>query len=373
MQSAQKSSGGPRKARKRRASHNVFFTVKKKKKVSMPHPQPEPEPEPEWQPTGPFRFLDLPRELRDMVYEEVLAPITSLDTTTAAKVVSDRTQVVLPHERHKYLTDQPLVKAALLQTCKQVNGEASDALYRTHTFLATFDRHTKGTTETRRCRRCMVVTTVYPTTRYFDVPQHFYYPTKDPATRFPPRFSGSLDEKAKVFHEWDIERVRKLVLLFDNSDEVFSQRLFHYNKGDVVAGRRVMGYPHRFRGLHYMPALKEVRVCVMYAAATTWGKAFEQGKLKVVRPGMRVFLKSIMEAVPKGVVIKWGGTGEGFEVFPKESAVWVEGSHLGVVGEEVLRGVTEGIEGVERLEAEVFVRGSMVEDDEDLEADGAMN
>lgn len=94
------------------ATNNVALTIASLSLDNAPQPQPfEPT-----KPTTPFRFLDLPSELRLKVYGHYFAGLTR-----TIDIAPENTQLIY-------------AKTTLLRTCKQVYRESSHFFYANHTF-----------------------------------------------------------------------------------------------------------------------------------------------------------------------------------------------------------------------------------------------
>ncbi|KAF2814085.1 uncharacterized protein BDZ99DRAFT_231249 [Mytilinidion resinicola] len=84
-------------------------------------------PDEPWAPTGPFRFLDLPRELRDMVYGHIFNPLNGAVSKFDSPIIIQAAcgeRVVYDHSGFRLKQGH-----AIVQSCKQVCNEVKDTIY----------------------------------------------------------------------------------------------------------------------------------------------------------------------------------------------------------------------------------------------------
>lgn len=114
---------------------------------------------PEWRPSAKasstISFLDLPREMRDMIYQHSV-PINQ-DIPIDVRYPNSRTPYVPIGCRDK-ITPPPYANDALLRTCHQIHYELSELLYSSNTFsmICTFSKsapqpYAPAVVETRPC------------------------------------------------------------------------------------------------------------------------------------------------------------------------------------------------------------------------------
>ncbi|KAF2809926.1 uncharacterized protein BDZ99DRAFT_520021 [Mytilinidion resinicola] len=323
------------KKRKFQQTLDVYFSNKKNKTSTDTKSELELAPKPEL--TAPFRFLDLPRELRDIIYDYALEPLSDHKYTRGLVIFNKRR----PPSYHGLLKN-----LALLGTCKQVKEETQEALYRTYYFRASF------TLPPPLVFRPLIL-------RYFDVPET-YFPT---SSSFPPAYAG--------------QRTEFLILTFDCMD---TTTMWGSNPLEERESCQEMEYSDHpddyepsgwFRALHYMPALKQVRVLIMYSERTNERlQNFFKGEVKEA-PLLRRTVRSLVAAVPKGVEIKWGITeAEAAKIFTdfwqslkmnfdKVLKQW----GFTFADRKALEGLADELgDGVERTDAEAFARGHGTEE-----------
>ncbi|KAF2499864.1 hypothetical protein BU16DRAFT_536149 [Lophium mytilinum] len=356
MPAATRASISQKRTRGEKVDTPHFSKWGKTSKATKPQPTPQQKPEPLWEPVGPFRFLDLPRELRDLVYEYIIKPLA--EDTLRNKVIYNANTYRGP----KIGREKEAGFVALLQCSKQVNEEAKEVLYRTHTFLATF------------YEAC-----------HIDIPHHFDGGRAPP---FPSPYQGEFYGKEIIEHDWDIEQIQRLVMLFNlttttqyshhNSYPSFnSDRTFNFNplqeyaevydkcrRGLTEANLAVN--PARYRALHYMPKLKELRVVFSYCKKFTYSsiRDFFLGKSTEAPRELIAMMKSLIAATPKSTTIRWGATEKEMDdmlPYPKQFA-----DH-DYVGESMLKALADEFEGLERTDADLFPKGCAPEEvDPDL-------
>lgn len=125
------------------ASSALTMTMTEERSYPLVYPPPTIEPVKKkrvkvWRPKGKFRFLDLPSEIRDKIYETfMLVPYTVDLSPDNRKAIAPRLQI--------------------LQICRQINNEAYPVFYGRNTFriFPTHDQcfHTKKVLLTRLCKR----------------------------------------------------------------------------------------------------------------------------------------------------------------------------------------------------------------------------
>ncbi|KAF2499865.1 hypothetical protein BU16DRAFT_558153 [Lophium mytilinum] len=299
----------------------------------------------------PFRFLDLPRELRDMVYEYAFQPLSESNYTRGPVIFNKPHPTSFLHPPKSF--HGPLKNLALLGTCKQVKEETQEALYRKYYFWVGFSYRYRIRPPSKRP----------PTLRHFDVPET-YFPS---LSSCPP---ACADPSRMINHQWDITHIRMLILTFECTANALGgslweeyEPLWDFEDPD----NNSVAYPCRFRALHYMPSLKEVRILIQYSD-NTYGalRRFLKGEVKEAPDTLKQMMRSLISAVPKGVEIMWGITGaEASKLFThfwqywqpdREKALgWYE---FALASWKVLKGVVdEAGDGVVRTDAEVFVKG----------------
>ncbi|PVI02056.1 hypothetical protein DM02DRAFT_670839 [Periconia macrospinosa] len=97
-----------------------------KKRVRKPKPK---------APQTPFRFLDLPAEIRNMIYKRVLiSNLGPLEFRRRFVGYHGRFQYKITRERQPLHGREDLFNTRILETCKQINAEASMVLYQGNEF-----------------------------------------------------------------------------------------------------------------------------------------------------------------------------------------------------------------------------------------------
>ena len=97
-------------------------------RLRQPWPAPNPtETEPAarkgaWERDGPFRFLDLPPELRNRVYRYVFTAEDVYGETDTWTLLPPLPSNIESYYENSFEEDESML--AILQTCKQINGEA---------------------------------------------------------------------------------------------------------------------------------------------------------------------------------------------------------------------------------------------------------
>ncbi|KAF2500504.1 hypothetical protein BU16DRAFT_602334 [Lophium mytilinum] len=124
--------------------------TRRKRKWANGHHEPKKRVR-KWKPAGPFRLLDLPRELRDMVYGRILVPVkpdSQVSETPIAYADPPGLKFGENGITHNFLNKPNLLpqvrpltttRTAILQTSKQVNEEAREILYESHIFQVDMD------------------------------------------------------------------------------------------------------------------------------------------------------------------------------------------------------------------------------------------
>ncbi|KAF2499853.1 hypothetical protein BU16DRAFT_536139 [Lophium mytilinum] len=321
--------------------------------VSRPHDYPtkrrKKRKHSHWKPTGAFRFLDLPRELRDMVYDLALKQGIVL---WKSKLVKDK-GATLYGERLSLQGPAPhLKKFAILEICKQVSKEVKEALYPQLTFG-------------------LILASSSAWLHYSHYPCHFDVPgCYNPGPEsFPPPYAGLLNHVRVTNHNWDIEHIQRLVMIFELNVKQTSPR-FNPLDGHTDLGRSGPD-PARFRALHYMRSLRELRVVIIYNGATPRAllKFFER-ESEHVPDKLQATMQSLIAATPKHVTIEWGWTKEKYMTAFRRPFRYLNDMRdpkrrFELVQEEVLKRLADGFPGLQRTEAEVFVKGERVVEDED--------
>ncbi|KAF2500230.1 hypothetical protein BU16DRAFT_578232 [Lophium mytilinum] len=295
-----------------------------------------------WKPTGPFKFLELPRELRDMVYDKIFEDLP--ERHPWGNLVHDASEALFyPWRGSPMLAgllgydDVPIAlngPTAVLRTCKQVNEEAKEALYRDRIFIATFNEMK----------------------RRFGSRRQLHY--DHPFQHIP---SSAIDCR------WDFASIRRLVILFDMGDGMAGEvndddgPNFEYS-GDILLSTA------SFEALRTMPNLKELRIGMTYdsAAAPQLLRFFKGGDKAPYL--LRNMMRSLIASIPKTVPVEWGLAEQDYrDMFWMNSAKDVREMQIfqwGTVEGKVLKGLADEFEGLRGTDIDYYADDADVEGSE---------
>ncbi|KAF2809925.1 uncharacterized protein BDZ99DRAFT_570562 [Mytilinidion resinicola] len=200
--------------------------------------------------------------------------------------------------------------------------------------------------------------------RHFDIPFHFDGGWNPP---FPPLYEGTLWGKYQVLeHDWDIEQIQRLVMMFDltrakayiydHTYRHFFNPLEHCVPIYGVKEPPLTMKRASYRALHYMPKLKELHVLFYYYEEVTYSplREFFKGMSTEAPRELVAMMKSLITAAPKSTTIRWGATEKELDdIVPHTSNV----AKRDYVGEEVSKALADGFEALERTDPDVFPKG----------------
>ncbi|KAF2500216.1 hypothetical protein BU16DRAFT_240180 [Lophium mytilinum] len=273
-----------------------------------------------WEPTGPFRFLDLPRELRDVVYGHIFNSLPGEVSESKSPTI------VKPAKGEGPVYDRPdfrLQKShVIIQSCKQVHEEVKDTIYGLHTFSITLDKqHPHFHCPLHATHRTDGSKIPLPSNAAnADIEDAFMDEdllVRPPVVQYNGPFRGWMTRRAcynrrpRTQHGWDLTAVRKLNLKLDLALGREHYVLFNNRVPDV--------YKHlsnfSFRGLYAMKELQDLCVSIAYGPDCPPALlAFFEGNGKALVK-VRELIRTLMASIPKTVNnVRWNFTKSEYDV-----------------------------------------------------------